>query len=186
VQTTGWQQVTIDVGELGAGTHTVTLGGFNNKKSLNDEITQVRFDDLEISAAGTGGAGVAGAGVDEPGLDLRGTAAADLLVGGDGDDTLAGAVGDDTLTGGAGRDRFDFDAAGQGTDTITDFTLGEDVLDISDLLESGGLGIGDVALDDSGLATTVSVGGAAIAVLEAVTGAALGELLGDSGDGALV
>ncbi|AFY80370.1 DUF4347 domain-containing protein [Oscillatoria acuminata] len=49
----------------------------------------------------------------------------DLLYGGDGDDFLSGDLGNDTLTGGAGRDRFVVQS-GSGTDTITDFTPGED------------------------------------------------------------
>ncbi|MCT7996856.1 DUF4347 domain-containing protein [Laspinema olomoucense] len=49
----------------------------------------------------------------------------DLLYGSAGDDFLSGDLGNDTLTGGAGRDRFVL-RAGFGTDTITDFTPGED------------------------------------------------------------
>ncbi len=49
----------------------------------------------------------------------------DLLYGSDGDDFLCGDLGNDTLTGGAGRDRFML-RAGYGTDTISDFTPGED------------------------------------------------------------
>lgn len=58
----------------------------------------------------------------------------DDLVGGDGDDTLSGGSGNDwlfggrdndTMTGGSGQDRFDF-RPGDGRDTITDFTIGDD------------------------------------------------------------
>ncbi|MCT7960590.1 DUF4347 domain-containing protein [Laspinema sp. D1] len=49
----------------------------------------------------------------------------DLLYGGDGEDFLSGDLGNDTLTGGAGRDRFVVQS-GSGTDTIADFTPGED------------------------------------------------------------
>ena len=54
-----------------------------------------------------------------------------VLDGGPGDDTLGGNRGDDTLTGGAGNDAFVF----QGLvdhDTVTDFTSGQDVIQIRD------------------------------------------------------
>ena len=46
------------------------------------------------------------------------------------DDWLSGGTGTDTLTGGAGADTFAY-FAGHGSDTITDFTDGEDVIDLS-------------------------------------------------------
>ena len=45
--------------------------------------------------------------------------------------TLAGGAGNDALSGGAGNDMFVF-RAGLGQDTVTDFTPGQDVLDIRD------------------------------------------------------
>ena len=45
---------------------------------------------------------------------------------------MNGGTGDDTLTGGAGRDVFVF-SNGSGSDTITDFTDGEDLLNLSRL-----------------------------------------------------
>jgi Ca2+-binding RTX toxin-like protein len=61
---------------------------------------------------------------------LRGDKGNDILDGGDGNDRLKGGDGDDTLTGGAGNDRFTFDLRGN-TDTVTDFTSGEDKLDFT-------------------------------------------------------
>ncbi|WP_409438340.1 Ig-like domain-containing protein [Vibrio sp. BS-M-Sm-2] len=60
----------------------------------------------------------------------------DILYGQGGDDTLIGGLGDDILTGGDGDDLFKWvDEPFQGdVDTITDFALGEDHLDISQLL----------------------------------------------------
>ncbi|EGU43406.1 putative RTX toxin [Vibrio ichthyoenteri ATCC 700023] len=60
----------------------------------------------------------------------------DFLFGGDGDDVLIGGLGNDVLTGGAGNDTFlwmnsDLDG---GLDIISDFTVSEDKIDISDLL----------------------------------------------------
>lgn len=53
---------------------------------------------------------------------LSGLAGKDKLLGGGGNDILVGGLGDDTLTGGLGGDRFRFVLAGEGTDSITDFT----------------------------------------------------------------
>ncbi|WP_261809199.1 VCBS domain-containing protein [Vibrio toranzoniae] len=60
----------------------------------------------------------------------------DLLFGQGGDDTLIGGLGDDILTGGDGDDLFQWvDQPFQDdVDTITDFALGQDHLDISQLL----------------------------------------------------
>ena len=72
---------------------------------------------------------------------VDGGAGSDRLFGGEGDDTLDGGTeddflhggeGDDTLTGGAGADVFAFGAE-CGFDTITDFTDGEDKIDLSAL-----------------------------------------------------
>ena len=53
----------------------------------------------------------------------------DVLDGGDGDDIIEGGAGFDTLTGGAGADVFVF-RAGDGPDNITDFTAGEDRIEV--------------------------------------------------------
>ena len=56
---------------------------------------------------------------------LMGNAGTDTLDGGAGSDTLMGGAGSDTLMGGVGADIFVL-ADGQGTDTLADFTPGED------------------------------------------------------------
>ncbi|WP_227421636.1 T1SS-143 repeat domain-containing protein [Pacificispira spongiicola] len=45
----GWQTVTIDLGDLSAGDHTITLGGYNNSKTQDEEQMTVRFTDIEVS-----------------------------------------------------------------------------------------------------------------------------------------
>lgn len=61
---------------------------------------------------------------------LNGGAGNDTLLGGNGADVLNGGLGDDELTGGNGDDTFIL-AAGESTDTITDFGDGPDVIGLS-------------------------------------------------------
>jgi VCBS repeat-containing protein len=81
---------------------------------------------------------VGGAGPDS----LSGWDKADAIVGGDGDDRIAGLGGADTLTGGAGRDHFIYRGASEGGDAITDFTPGQDKIEVSASGFSGGLSAG--------------------------------------------
>lgn len=62
--------------------------------------------------------------------DLRGLAGSDTLLGGGGKDRLAGGVGADHLAGDAGADHFVLNAPGEGANTITDFTHGQDQIDL--------------------------------------------------------
>lgn len=61
---------------------------------------------------------------------LFGDAGNDTLNGGKGKDLLNGGGGDDILTGGKGKDVFVFDA-GTGNDTVTDFSINHDMLDLA-------------------------------------------------------
>ena len=70
---------------------------------------------------------------------LNGGSGNDKLNGSKGDDILIGGAGKDNLTGGLGKDTFDFNAyseIGLGTtkrDVITDFTRGQDKIDLSSI-----------------------------------------------------
>lgn len=77
---------------------------------------------------------------------LDGGAGDDILIGGAGNDTLIGGAGDDILTGGFGDDVFKWNLGDQGVsdandpdsaafDVVTDFGLGNNTLDIADLLQ---------------------------------------------------
>ena len=81
-------------------------------------------------------------------FSTTGDGGANTIEGGDGRDTIDGAAGNDSLTGGADVDTFVF-AADHGTDTITDFADGEDLIDVS------ALGITDL----SGLTFTTNADG---------------------------
>jgi Ca2+-binding RTX toxin-like protein len=108
------------------------LGGLDIFAASGSEagVTHLRFDTgpegVTQTAAPQGSAltGTTGADV------LIGGAGADAMNGGAGDDILRDGGGEDALTGGAGADIFILTADG-GKDTITDFTLGEDWLDLS-------------------------------------------------------
>ncbi|MEZ9597115.1 cadherin-like domain-containing protein, partial [Shewanella sp. 10N.261.52.F9] len=95
---------------------------------------------------------------------LFGQGGNDILIGGMGEDTLIGGLGDDTLTGGTGADTFiwtknSVDSNDDITDTITDFDLAEDKLDLSDILQ--GDSISDLAplisFSVNGGSTTINI-----------------------------
>lgn len=69
---------------------------------------------------------------DENNDQLFGDAGDDRLEGGTSNDTLTGGAGNDSLNGGAGgADTFDFNLISEGFDSIEDFTLGFDRIDLS-------------------------------------------------------
>ena len=112
---------------------------------------------------------------------LSGNAGDDVLIGGEGDDTLSGGtgadwlsggVGTDTVTGGAGADTF-FYSPGHGDDTITDFTNGEDTIDLS--LFAGVTSFADLPATQDGTDVKIDLSGhgGGTLTLESVT---LGDL----------
>ena len=108
-------------------------------------------------------------------ITLEGVASTDLtadmfilddFAGGDGDDAIKGAAADDTLTGGEGDDTFVFDQ-NNGHDTITDFTDGEDAIDLSTL--SGINGFGDLNVTQNGSDTVITIPGGGTITLQNFT-----------------
>ncbi len=95
----------------------VTMLGSN---LLNDVLTGGAGNDSLQGRAGNNAAN-----------ELIGNLGNDTLIGGLGDDTLNGGAGADVLTGGGGRDRFVFDSINTGVDRIVDFSVGEDVIQVS-------------------------------------------------------
>lgn len=63
--------------------------------------------------------------------NIIGTDAADTIVGNARDNVIAGGKGADILTGGAGNDTFVLYGPAHAGDTITDFTSGEDVIELN-------------------------------------------------------
>lgn len=76
---------------------------------------------------------------------LDGGAGHDTMLGGAGADVLVGRKGNDTLTGGSKRDEFHF-RRGDGTDTITDFVVGTDLIKIF----SGANRLGQITFEREG------------------------------------
>ncbi|WP_293572849.1 calcium-binding protein [Phaeobacter sp.] len=76
---------------------------------------------------------------------LLGGGGNDILIGGTGRDELLGQTGDDRLTGGAYADTFVFNQ-GYGNDTITDFSAGQDLIEI----RSGANGLADLTFTAMG------------------------------------
>ncbi|MCF8779888.1 cadherin domain-containing protein, partial [Vibrio sp. IRLE0018] len=93
---------------------------------------------------------------------LYGGAGNDTLTGGSGNDILIGGLGDDILTGGDGVDIFKFvDQTGLRDgerDTITDFTAGEDKIDLSDLLHTNQNDSIDSLLESNEIGLTLNGG----------------------------
>ena len=122
--------------------------------------------------------------------NVIGGAAADNITGNGANNVIDGRGGNDILTGGGGSDTFAFNSAGDGVDTVTDFTAGTggDTVDISHVLTgfTAGNEADFVELFDNGTDTTVRVdanGGANsfvdLVVLQGVTGIDLATLLVD-------
>jgi Ca2+-binding RTX toxin-like protein len=81
--------------------------------------------------------------------NLIGTAYADNLAGSVGNNVLNGSAGNDVLTGGAGQDIFRFDTLPNATtnlDTITDFTVVDDSIQLENVIFSALTATGTLAV----------------------------------------
>ncbi len=115
----------------GAGDDTIDGGGGNDlfyggndagDTGTNDVLNGGDGNDIIFGGAGNDALD-GGAGAD----DLFGGGGDDTVGGGAGNDTLWGGGGDDSFTGGAGSDVFVF-AAGAGDDRVSDFSISDDIL----------------------------------------------------------
>jgi Ca2+-binding RTX toxin-like protein len=128
----------------------VLLGGKGN-----DWACGGKGDDVLL--LGAGGDRAFGSGGDDA---LLGEAGNDWLRGDLGDDTLAGGAGRDKLTGGSGSDTFQF-AFGNGSDIVTDFDAGSDVIRFFGALFSGFASMDELIIESVGRHTRISYGNAA-------------------------
>jgi Ca2+-binding RTX toxin-like protein len=106
----------------------------------------------------------------------------DIINGGAGNDILRAGTGACVLTGGAGNDIFDFDVMGS-QKQITDFTVGQDLVDLRTLLAWYG---GSDPLADNAISLSAVAGGVLVSVkasaggslqgLVKITGVSVGDL----------
>ncbi len=85
----------------------------------------------------------------------------DTIIGSDFNDRLYGEAGDDMLTGGLGKDRF-FYEDGWGQDVITDFTAGDDRIDLRAV---GITSMSELSITDSSGDALISYDGQSITLL---------------------
>jgi len=99
---------------------------------------------------------------------INGQGGNDKLTGLGGDDILRGGDGEDTLTGGSGEDQFWIVSGGlqEGTDTITDFEVGTDVLGIAGL--PGVTAISDLDISQTGADTLITALDQNLAILKGI------------------
>jgi D-alanyl-D-alanine carboxypeptidase len=100
---------------------------------------------------------------------LTGGLGNDLIFAQGGDDLIFGEGGDDTILGGLGNDVFVF-KQNQGTDTIFDFNVSDDLIDISGL---GDATFADIEIAQQGKDTVIAFDGSDIAILLSVNAESL-------------
>ncbi len=95
---------------------------------------------------------------------LDGTVNDDVLVGTLNSDRITGFAGNDTITTGEGNDTLVYLAPGEGVDTITDFSVGNDTIDLTAILgATNPLESGVVSFTQSGNDAVLSYNGSALA-----------------------
>lgn len=98
---------------------------------------------------------------------IVGNSGANLLEGMGGDDVINGRNGDDILVGGDGADIFQF-ATGDGADTITDFNVAEDRIEINGLVFYPESGLTGVAIRQEGVDLVIEYGAGDTLLLQGV------------------
>ncbi|XWK88442.1 MAG: choice-of-anchor I family protein [Phormidium sp.] len=129
----------------------LTLNGGNGKDTLigNDGDDNLNGGNGQDVLFGNGGNDT-----------LLGGNGDDLLNAGAGNDLLIGGNGNDILNGGAGRDIFALMRNGNGTDTIEDFTIGQDKIGLS-----GGFDFEELSFVDVNGSAAIRFGSNTLAVL---------------------
>jgi hypothetical protein len=113
---------------VAAGTATFTFASGSAATSGAVNIAAVQtIGGIENVTGGTGEDYIVGSANDNT---LVGNAGDDVLIGGDGDDSLTGSAGSDTITGGLGSDTIVFNST-TGSDTVTDWTVADDTINVS-------------------------------------------------------
>jgi Ca2+-binding RTX toxin-like protein len=137
---------TLAILQQGTALTAVNLADFNQTDAAQALV--FNFGNVDASMSGS----------EYSGLALLGSDASNILIGTGKADTIDGAGGSDTLTGGGGDDTFLFDTAlGSGNvDTITDFTLGSDLVALDKSIFTALGADGTLADSAFGLGTTAA------------------------------
>ncbi len=96
---------------------------------------------------------------------LEGSAGPDVITGTAGPDFVIGRRGGDRVSGGPGMDAFIYTDLGEAGDTIADFAIGEDVIDLATLL--GALGINTKTPIEDGYVRFTSLGDHTFVLIDA-------------------
>jgi len=147
-------------------------GGANDR--VRTTVNFVQADNVEtlIGTSASSGLSLAGRNVADLIFGTNVAASGDRINGRGGDDVLIGGRGDDRLTGGVGADRFVHNV-GDGSDTIVDFDVAVDLLD----LRSHGFAdfaAVQAAMTDVGGDLEIALSGTDSLLLLGVAGAAVG------------
>jgi Ca2+-binding RTX toxin-like protein len=117
---------------------------------------------------------------------ITGTGFADIITGGNGTDVITAGAGSDTITGGAGSDTFVFNSV-SGADTIADYTVADDSIQLSKAIFTGLGDIGALSSDEfvSGAGLTAAADGTDRIVYDTTSGALYYDADGAGGDAAV-
>ncbi|MDJ0714467.1 MAG: DUF4114 domain-containing protein [Prochloraceae cyanobacterium] len=100
---------------------------------------------------------------------VSGTVQQDVLTGSSVSDRIVGFAGSDTITTGGGNDVLVYNSAGDGVDTITDFSVGRDRIDLTKMLgASNPLSNGQVSFARDGNNTILKYNNSDLAIFENV------------------
>ncbi|WP_284526043.1 S8 family serine peptidase [Microcystis panniformis] len=119
---------------------TITSGSGYTIGTTSPVVTTIINDDGVINQQGTTGDDVVEAGTTRT---LSGRAGNDILLGSSASEVLVGGVGNDKITSGVGFDVIAYSLASEGQDTITDFNVFQDTLQVSAAGFGGGLIAGE-------------------------------------------
>ncbi|WP_394178766.1 M10 family metallopeptidase C-terminal domain-containing protein [Yoonia maritima] len=143
-------------GDSGSDTIEATAGT-NNLYGGSGYDTLTGGSGVDTIFGGSGNDVILGGGGND---QLHGGRGDDSINGGNGDDAISGDMGQDTLTGGAGADTFIFTSASDSwatsADTINDFEVGIDAIDLSGI--NADLSATDaLVLSDDGVDTRIEI-----------------------------
>lgn len=113
---------------------TAVMINLSKTTAQNTNVGNDTIKNIENVIGGTAADTITGSAIAN---QLEGGSGNDILVGNEGNDTMIGGIGVDKLTGGAGNDIFTYlstkelNAKPANSDTITDFTRGQDKINLS-------------------------------------------------------